>query len=115
MVVAALGFSRACIYNWLARYRAGGCAALKARPLTGCPPKINGSQLRWLYRTIVGKNPVTRIGLQPRLMNVVKFSPSVDRPAFVGAGDDEDVNVRLDGENSPSIKQSSSRATRRRG
>jgi transposase len=23
-VIAALGFSRACIYNWLARYRNGG-------------------------------------------------------------------------------------------
>ena len=58
VVVAALGFSRACIYNWLARYRAGGWAALKARPLAGRPPKITGAQLRWLYRTVVGKNPL---------------------------------------------------------
>ena len=57
-VLAALGFSRACIYNWLARYRAGGWVGLKARPLAGRPAKISGVQLRWLYRTMVGKNPL---------------------------------------------------------
>lgn len=58
MVIQTLGFSRACIYNWLARYRAGGWSGLKARPLAGRPTKITGAQLRWLYRTVVGKNPL---------------------------------------------------------
>jgi transposase len=58
MVIKALGFSRACIYNWLAMYRAGGWAALKARVLTGRPKKVSAECLRWLYRTIVGGNPL---------------------------------------------------------
>jgi transposase len=58
VVIQTLGFSRACIYNWLARYRAGGWGGLKARPLAGRPAKITGAQMRWLYRTVVGKNPL---------------------------------------------------------
>ena len=56
--IQTLGFSRACIYNWLARYRAGGWGGLKARPLAGRPTKISGAQRRWLYRTVVGKKPL---------------------------------------------------------
>ena len=58
VVIQALGFSRACIYKWLARYRAGGWGGLKARPLAGRPTKISGAQMRWRYRTVVGKNPL---------------------------------------------------------
>jgi len=58
VVIQTLGFSRACIYNWLALYRAGGWAALKARALSGRPKKISGAQLNWLYGTIVGKSPL---------------------------------------------------------
>jgi transposase len=58
VVIQTLGFSRACIYNWLARYRAGGWGGLKAKPLAGRPKKISGAQLRWLYGTVVGKNPL---------------------------------------------------------
>lgn len=57
-VVKALGFSRACIYNWLALYRAGGWGALKARVLKGRPQKISGAQMQWLYQTIIGKSPL---------------------------------------------------------
>ena len=35
VVIKALGFSRVCIYNWLAAYRAGGWQALRAKPLKG--------------------------------------------------------------------------------
>jgi len=58
VVIQTLGFSRACIYNWLARYRSGGWGGLKARPLAGRPTKMTGAQMRWLYRTVVGKNPL---------------------------------------------------------
>ncbi len=34
-VIAALGFTRRCIYTWLAMYRAGGWDALKARKAPG--------------------------------------------------------------------------------
>ena len=36
-VVRALGLGRRCIYNWLAAYRSGGVAALKAKKLLGRP------------------------------------------------------------------------------
>jgi transposase len=58
VVTQALGFSRACIYNWLAAYRAGGWNALKAKALLGRPKRITGDQMRWLYETIVGKSPL---------------------------------------------------------
>lgn len=57
-VIRALGFSRSCIYTWLALYRAGGWGALKARVLKGRPMKISGAQMKWLYETVTGKNPL---------------------------------------------------------
>ena len=57
-VINVLGFSRACIYNWLAAYRAGGWEALKARKLHGRPHKLKGVQMRWIYRTVTTKNPL---------------------------------------------------------
>jgi len=58
VVIKALAFSRACIYNWLAAYRAGGWHALRARPLKGRPKKIRGSQMKWIYNTVTLKNPM---------------------------------------------------------
>ena len=57
-VIATLGFSRACIYNWLARYRAGGWHALKSGKHTGRPKKLRGKQIGWLYKTISEKDPL---------------------------------------------------------
>jgi transposase len=57
-VIKALGFVRACIYNWLARYRAGGWQALKTGSRSGRPKKLTGSQMRWIYRTIRDKDPL---------------------------------------------------------
>lgn len=57
-VIKALGFSRSCIYTWLALYRSGGWGALKARVLKGRPMKISATQLQWLYATVTGKNPL---------------------------------------------------------
>ena len=57
VVIKTLGFARACIYNWLARYRAGGWHALKTGKISGRPKKLRGSQIAWLYRTIRDKNP----------------------------------------------------------
>lgn len=58
VVVHALGFSRACIYKWLAMYRAGGWGALKAKALHGRPKKITRAQMHWLYSTVAGKSPL---------------------------------------------------------
>lgn len=54
----ALGLNRTTIYDWLARYRRGGWDALKAKPLTGRPPKLAGKKLRWIYKTVTQKNPM---------------------------------------------------------
>ena len=57
-VIQALGFSRSCIYTWLARYRAAGWAGLEAKPLAGRPMKITPRQMRWIYDTVTQKNPL---------------------------------------------------------
>jgi transposase len=58
VVIKALGFSRSCIYTWLALYRSGGWGALKAQVLKGRPMKVAAGQMRWLYETITGKSPL---------------------------------------------------------
>jgi transposase len=57
-VIATLGFSRACIYNWIARYRAGGWDALRSGKHTGRPKKLSGSQIAWIHKTIRDKDPL---------------------------------------------------------
>ena len=57
-VIKSLGMTRGCIYKWIAKYREGGIEALKSKPLTGRPLTLNGQQLRWIYKTIIGKNPL---------------------------------------------------------
>ena len=57
-VIATLGFSRACIYNWLARYRAGGWHALRSGRPSGRPKKLSGRQIAWIYKTISDKDPL---------------------------------------------------------
>lgn len=57
-VIKAFGFSRACIYDWLSKYRAGGWDALKAKRLMGRPRKIIGKQMKWIYNTVTMKNPL---------------------------------------------------------
>ncbi len=57
-VVKALGLGKRCIYNWLAAYRAGGFAQLKAKKLFGRPMKLSPAQIAWLYRTVAGTTPL---------------------------------------------------------
>jgi transposase len=56
-VAETLGLHRKTVYGWLAKYREGGKAALKARPVPGRPPRLGGSQLARLYALIVGSDP----------------------------------------------------------
>lgn len=56
-VIKALGFSRSCIFEWLASYREGGWDALRAKKLEGRPRKLNGAQMAKLYDLITLKNP----------------------------------------------------------
>lgn len=56
-VAAALGLNRSTVYGWLARFREGGEAALRARPVPGRPQKLSGSQIARLDELIVGRDP----------------------------------------------------------
>lgn len=58
VVAKAIGINRTTIYDWLAAYRRGGWGALKAKPVPGRPPKLDGKKLQWLYNTITQKNPL---------------------------------------------------------
>ena len=57
-VIRTLGFGRTVIYSWLAKYREGGIDALRAKAISGRPSKMTGSQLKWVYKTVTGKNPL---------------------------------------------------------
>lgn len=58
VVIAALGFTRPRIYEWLAKYREGGLNALRSRKAPGKKPKLKAHMVRWLYRTLTGKSPL---------------------------------------------------------
>jgi transposase len=57
-VINTWGFHRSCIYDWLAKYREGGIDALRAKRISGRPPKLKGSQLKKLYDIITLKTPL---------------------------------------------------------
>lgn len=57
-VIRTLGFGRTVIYSWLAKYREGGVDALRAKAISGRPSKMTGRQLKWVYKTVTGKNPL---------------------------------------------------------
>lgn len=58
VVARVLGVDRSAVYSWLAQYRRAGWGALKAKPLFGRPPKLDGKKLRWIYDTVTRKNPL---------------------------------------------------------
>lgn len=57
-VIAALGFHRSCIYDWLAKYREGGIEALKFKKIPGKEPKLSGKDLDNLYQILTSNNPL---------------------------------------------------------
>jgi len=57
-VAHGMGINRRTIYRWLSAYHYGGEQALKARPIRGAAPKLNGDQLAKLSRIVRTKNPL---------------------------------------------------------
>jgi len=57
-VADTLGVSRAAVFGWLSLYRGGGWGSLDARKRGGRPRKLTGPQMKWIYRTVTGKNPL---------------------------------------------------------
>jgi transposase len=52
VVIKALGFNRAQIYEWHALYREGGLDALRMKKAKEREPKLKGPQLQKLYHII---------------------------------------------------------------
>jgi transposase len=58
VVANVIGINRSTMYSWLAQFRLGGWRALKAKPLFGRPPKLDGKKLNWICNTVTQKNPL---------------------------------------------------------
>jgi transposase len=56
-VAETLGLHRKTVYGWLAKFRAGGREALRAKPVPGRVPLLSADQLRTLYALIAGTDP----------------------------------------------------------
>ena len=56
-VAAALGVNLRTLFRRLASYRQGGWGNLDAHKRGGCPSKLDGRALRWVYKTVVDKTP----------------------------------------------------------
>ena len=57
VLARAFGVTRAAMYGWLARYRAGGWGALDARKRGGRPPKLGPKQVQWIYQAVTLGDP----------------------------------------------------------
>ena len=56
-VADTLGMHRKTVYGWVAKVREGGRDALKAKPVSGRPRKLDGPQLRRIYQLVAGSDP----------------------------------------------------------
>jgi transposase len=57
-VARAMGLEGRRLFEWLAKYRAGGWDALRSRKATGRPKRLSGQQIQWIYDTVTSKLPL---------------------------------------------------------
>lgn len=57
-VARQLGVGVTSIFNWLARYRAGGWSALRTGARSGRPKKLDAAGMRTIYDIVTNKNPL---------------------------------------------------------
>ena len=57
-VARMFGIGQRTIYNWVELYRKGGWGALGAHKRGGRPALLDGKKLKWIYTTVVDKNPL---------------------------------------------------------
>jgi transposase len=57
-VARVFGVTERTVYGWLALYRRGGWGALDANKRGGRPPILDAKKLKWVYSTVVDKNPL---------------------------------------------------------
>lgn len=56
-VCKGMGVFCAVLFGWLTRYHNGDWGALDAGKRGDRRPKLNGEKLKWIYATVVDKNP----------------------------------------------------------
>jgi transposase len=57
IIARVLGVDRSTVDGWLARYQRAGWNGLNAKPLSGCPSKLDGKNPWLAYDTVTKKNP----------------------------------------------------------
>jgi transposase len=82
-IAEALGLARSTVFGWMAKYRQGGLEALRARPVPGRPPKLQGTQLQRLYTLIVGNDP-RQLGFKVALWTRAMVRDLIGREFGVG-------------------------------
>lgn len=83
VVTRTLGPSRGVIYEWLARYRAGGWDALQAKRIPGRPRRLTGHMMKWVFTTVTLKNPLQMkypfaLWTRGMIATVIKREHSID-------------------------------------
>ena len=77
LVIKSIGFHRSCIYDWLSQYQKHGEEGLKAKPITGRPPKLTEENLNQLI-ILLHKNP-SDFGIEKPLWDRDSFKQIIEQ------------------------------------
>ncbi|WP_163831523.1 helix-turn-helix domain-containing protein [Spartinivicinus ruber] len=77
LVIKSVGFHRSCIYDWLSQYQKHGEEGLKAKPITGRPPKLTEEHLNQLV-SVLQKKP-TEFGIEKALWDRESFKLVIEQ------------------------------------